>query len=203
GVKANNGNVYKQTVTAPSVGMAAIVTTYGYDGANRITGVAENPANASIDPVCTNGQAGWCQLYSLDVFGNSTVGAHGASSGETGVTFDTVRNRINSANWNYNDRGGVVKDPTVRSYGYDAEGRMAGTCGAGETPCPNAWTLGGQREVYTYDGEGRRVREDKKDGSWTMFAYDAAGELATEYTTAGTGIVGTRYLTGDALGSVG
>ena len=95
-----------------------------------------------------------------------------------------------------------MHDPTGRSYGYDAEERMAGTCAAGEVPCPNVWGVSLQREVYMYDGAGRRVREDKKDGSWTIFAYDAAGELSAESTTVVTGITGTRYLTEDSLGSV-
>jgi RHS repeat-associated protein len=71
---------------------------------------------------------------------------------------------------------------------YDAENRITSASGA-----PGSTT-------YEYDGDGRRVK--KVSGSTTtVFVYDAFGQLAAEYSTAGASSSGTQYLTADHLGS--
>jgi RHS repeat-associated protein len=64
---------------------------------------------------------------------------------------------------------------------------------------------GGAGAVYTYDGEGRRVKKVTGTGSLavtTTYVYDASGKPVAEYATNTAGSeTGTRYLTADHLGS--
>jgi YD repeat-containing protein len=76
---------------------------------------------------------------------------------------------------------------------YDAENRQtAVTAKIGGTPAVTN---------YKYDGDGKRVQ--KVTGSaTTTYVYDAAGQLAAEYLSAGANPVsGTQYLATDHLGS--
>ena len=88
---------------------------------------------------------------------------------------------------------GSYSAPTVSKdlFTFDAESRMitSSVAGMGTTS-------------YLYDGNGRRA-EKISNGVGTVYVYDAAGDLAEEYTTAATtgGTVGTDYFTADALGS--
>jgi RHS repeat-associated protein len=69
-----------------------------------------------------------------------------------------------------------------------------------ETSCPATWQSG--RTQYVYDGDGRRVRQRDAGGGETVYAYDAAGQLAADYATSPPPAeAGTRYLTTDHLGS--
>lgn len=57
---------------------------------------------------------------------------------------------------------------------------------------------------YTYDGDGRRITK-VMGGVTTVYAYDAIGNLAAEYssqTTPPTPLCTTCYLTADHLGSI-
>jgi hypothetical protein len=67
-----------------------------------------------------------------------------------------------------------------------------------------ATTASSEVTTYTFDGEGRRVKKSVQPPAvspiQTVYVYDAMGQLAAEYGTA-TGESGTRYLTGDHLGS--
>jgi RHS repeat-associated protein len=55
--------------------------------------------------------------------------------------------------------------------------------------------------AYTYDGDGRRISKSVGTPAVvTLFAYDAAGNLAAEYGGSSTD-TGTRFLTPDHLGS--
>jgi len=62
-------------------------------------------------------------------------------------------------------------------------------------------TFAGATENYYYDGGGQRV-EKAGPGGTTVFVYDAQGQLAAEYATAGNASPCTTcYLSGDHLGS--
>lgn len=58
------------------------------------------------------------------------------------------------------------------------------------------------RRQYGYDGDGRRVKK-VVGGVTTVYAYNAQGQLAAEYTSGGitTAPCLTCYLTADPLGS--
>ncbi|MBV9269268.1 MAG: hypothetical protein JO061_24070 [Acidobacteriaceae bacterium] len=72
---------------------------------------------------------------------------------------------------------------------YDTEGRITQATGAGSA-------------AYKYDGSGRRVVKSGS-GVSTVYVYDAAGQLAAEYSSAAAGTVlcTTCYLSTDYLGS--
>jgi len=48
--------------------------------------------------------------------------------------------------------------------------------------------------TFTYDGDGRRVKKVSPTGA-TVYVYDAAGQLAAEYSTETNPESGTQYLT--------
>jgi YD repeat-containing protein len=56
------------------------------------------------------------------------------------------------------------------------------------------------RRLYSYDGDGRRVKNTDSTGS-TLFVYNTGGQLIAEYTTGTPSGGGTSYLTTDHLGS--
>src|SRR5436309_11288814 len=53
---------------------------------------------------------------------------------------------------------------------------------------------------YGYDGAGRRVWKTNVLGT-TVYAYDATGELAAEYSNQSATATGTQYFSADHLGS--
>src|SRR5687768_15496586 len=53
---------------------------------------------------------------------------------------------------------------------------------------------------YSYDADGKRVKKVVGTVS-TIFVYDVSGRLIAEYSNAVPASNGTRYLTGDYLGS--
>ena len=95
-------------------------------------------------------------------------------------------NRVTA--WGY-DKPGNVKTLGASTGEYDAENRL----------WRRTQTVTGRQTVYTYDGEGRRVKA-VDGGVATYYVYDAMDNLAAEYGQPGTG-GGTQYLTADHLGS--
>ena len=204
GALLNNGNVLKQTLTVP--GMAVVPTEYKYDSANRLEVAVESPIVAA-NPTCSSGSVaanGWCHKYDYGAWGNRKIGYRlndGPGLAEP-VNFSAATNRISDAGWEYaanGARGEISKDPTGRRYVYDGEGKMVLSCPAGATACQGQWQSGWVQ--YTYDADGQRVRIDNGNGSATVYAYDAGGQLAAEYGTAPGEAGGRQYLTADHLGS--
>jgi RHS repeat-associated protein len=77
---------------------------------------------------------------------------------------------------------------------YDAENRQASVA--------EPQSLGGGTANYLYDGNGQRVSKILS-GAITVYAYDALGQLAAEYSTvANTSPCTTCYLAWDHLGTV-
>jgi YD repeat-containing protein len=66
---------------------------------------------------------------------------------------------------------------------YDAENRQVAFCTSDPTGCPN--TAGAGRTLYRYDGEGRRVQRINADGTQTVFAYTAEGQLGNRTESNG------------------
>ena len=147
----------------------------------------------------------WCQSYSDDIYGNNTMtnvnlGAFTAPSGYDAARANRIFPNGGSTGWNYDLAGNLNRDPGNTSYAFDAEGRMTAACPNQLTPamCTNQWATG--QILYTYDGNGNRVRMNHEDGTTTTYVYDAGGALAAEYGGAAQ-TSGTQYLVTDALGS--
>ena len=181
---SNNGNIQNQTITRSNWSWT---DTYTYDALNRLTSGQET------------GTGTWVEGYQYDAFGNRTVcdPSQGCSnpgrSGLPGLTAETpngpgqynTRNQVNG--WGYDPSGNILQIGTMaRVFSYDAENRQLVAAVAGNS------------NSYGYDGEGRRVTK-MAWGATTTYVYDAFGQLAVEYGPAAD--TGTKYLTGDALGS--
>jgi RHS repeat-associated protein len=173
----NNGNVLKQTITAPGL---SLTQNYCYDSLNRLSSASENTG------------ANWSQTYGFDRYGNRWVSA---STGYTLSTltpinsgaFNTATNRLFASGYDF--AGNQTSDAQSRSFTYDAENRQL--------------TFNGTSGQYFYDGDGHRVK--RVTGSiTTIFVYDGMGQFTAEYTndtTPPVGGGGTSYLTSDHLGS--
>ncbi len=176
----NNGNVVSQTISN-----LAATQTYGYDGFNRITSAAET----------ARGSTTWSEGFGYDNFGNRWVSsASGIAvsplTPTAGSNYNLSNQLVASGNYGYDAAGnGTFLSPYTVSY--DGENRQTAI----------ASSLNGSA-AYTYDGEGRRVTKTV-GGATTVYVYDAAGEMAGEYSMgAQNAPCQTCYLTTDPLGSI-
>jgi RHS repeat-associated protein len=190
----NNGNLQRQTITAP--GMVR-VQDYTYDELGRLLSATEKNGTSPT----------WAQFYKYDRFGNrrfdsgTTLPAIPPGSENTiNPEISGTNNRISGTGYRYDSAGNLECDPShpcganapfPAYYTYDAENRMT-TAGGG---------AGNGGATYIYDGDGQRVK--KLVGTvTTVFVYNISGQLLAEYsdaTPAPTG--GTSYITADHLGS--
>jgi len=190
GTTNNNGNVLSQAITAPGLALSQI---YAYDYVNRIILARETQTG--------DGSQTWQQGYTyLDSnnqnarFGNRRVDPSSTTPNvlpQHNPTINPADNRINNGQgYVYDAAGNLTLDPS-HTYEYDAENRMAASDSGGD---PNIAT------VYSYDGEGRRIKKATANGNTSIFVYSVAGQLVAEYSNqAPSG--GTSYLTQDHLGS--
>ncbi len=205
GTTVNNGNVLSQTITVPGLAQP-FVQNYNYDSLNRLASATE--ANNSTQT--------WTQSFGYDRFGNRNITA---GTGATSLTFNPANNRITTTGYTYDASGNTTTDPLLRTFVYDGENK--------QTSVSNS---GGDIGLYSYDGDGKRIKKIDATGG-TLFLYDAAGRLVeevfnaapvcvegekdctvpgpvtTSYVYAGSRLLstetlsGTMYLTADQLGS--
>jgi RHS repeat-associated protein len=172
----NNGNVYSQVITRPSLG--TWTQSYGYDGLNRLTAASET------------GTGSWSENYGYDFVGNRWVTNPLITTAETPLAqswYNSSTNHITS--WGYDAAGNVNSVGAMsRTFTYDAENRQI------------LATINGATTTYQYDGDGQRVQKVAPAGT-TTYVYDASGYLAAEYSNVTPPSTGTSYLTGDHLGS--
>jgi RHS repeat-associated protein len=170
----NNGNVLKQTITAPGLSLSQ---SYCYDALNRLSSASENSG------------ANWSQTYGYDRYGNRWVSA------SFGYTLNPLTPQFQSAFSASNNRlvasvydgaGNQVTDSQSRTFTYDAESRQT--------------SFNGTTGQSFYDGAGRRVKKIDNSGT-TVFVYNAEGQLIAEYISGTPSGGGTSYLTSDHLGS--
>jgi RHS repeat-associated protein len=177
---------------------SSLSETYLYDAFNRLTLGVENAANLSAT-TCSTASGVLCLAYGYDPWGNRLITDRTNVSPLPGEppAFDTTTNRISGSGFQYDTggRGYLAATPGVGTFGYDAEGRQIAYCGSAQ-PCTRAAAA----EQYYYDGEGRRAEKVGGSGT-TTYVYDAAGQLASEYSTAAPAFSGRRYLTTDHLGT--
>ena len=183
----NNGNVTKQTITAPSI--TPLVQNYTYDSLNRLKSATENIQNSTET---------WKQTFQYDRYGNrnfdaaNTTTLGSCSTAQCNPQIDAANNRFTTnQGYTYDLSGNLLTDAQNRSFIYDAENKQ-------KTVSDASGTIG----TYFYDGDGKRVKKVSAQET-TLFAYDASGKLAAEYllTTATPQTPVTSYLTSDTLGS--
>src|ERR1700752_2773753 len=190
----NNGNLQRQTITAP--GMVR-VQSYTYDELGRLLTATEKNGTTPT----------WSQFYKYDRFGNrrfdsgTTLPAIPPGSENTiNPEISGTNNRISGTDYRYDSAGNLECDPShpcgasapfTDYYTYDADNRLK-TAGGG---------AGSGGATYIYDGDGRRVK--KLVGAvTTVFVYNISGQLLAEYSDsapAPTG--GTSYIAADYLGT--
>lgn len=106
------------------------------------------------------------------------------------AAFNATNNRLSLPS-GYDTAGNLTTNAISQTFAYDAENRQT------------SFNTGNVllNATYQYDGDGHRVRKDQ-NGVTTVFVYDAAGQLAAEYSSASaSGSGGTSYPVGDHLGS--
>jgi len=193
----NNGNIERQTVSVPA--MTPLLTVYRYDNVQRLTRVVERPTNAT-SPACPDSGSVWCLNYGYDSRGNRTITArtNWPVSPLEPTTFGST-NRITNTGWIYDTRGNITKNPLNETFVYDAEDRQVTHCTQDPGGCVNA--AGAGRSLYRYDADGQRVKRESSTET-TVWVYDAGGELAAEYSTAGSATApapGVYFRTSDHL----
>ncbi|HLG13898.1 MAG TPA: RHS repeat-associated core domain-containing protein, partial [Blastocatellia bacterium] len=184
----NNGNVQSQTIT---VGANVMVQSYGYDRVNRLT-LAKESVGAVVK---------WQQDFAYDLYGNRTSLVHsGADAGflpaPSAPPVNPANNRFTT--FGYDAAGNVTTDGNGNTFTYNGENKQVSFTPAGGV---------GQSAVYSYDGDGHRVKKVVAVGAsavTTIFVYNAAGQMLAEYTTPEQPVQGgggVSYLTVDHLGS--
>ena len=122
----------------------------------------------------------------------------------SGLTFADTHEPTSATNINKNtnrlnglayDAAGNLLQYNPYTLSYDAENRLLAMTSSSSGN-------GG----FAYDGEGRRIKRtwtpNGGPATTTYFVYDAAGRLATEYTTATPPAADSVYPFTDLLGSV-
>jgi RHS repeat-associated protein len=162
--------------------------SFGYDALNRLTTSNENSGSS------------WSQTNGYDQYGNRWIDYGG---GVHNLSFSTSTNRITTSGYTYDSAGNLTND-SVHSYGFDAENKIK--------------TVDGVSGVYSYDGDGNRVRKNFTSGEKVRMVYSGGqliaeydisnGALKKEYVYGAKGLIatvepstGTRYTTSDDLGS--
>jgi RHS repeat-associated protein len=186
----NNGNVTAQTIAVGNSWQAS--QDFTYDALNRLASATEGTT-----------PNGWRQAFAYDRWGNRWIenaNSHGVDT--TGLPVDaswfTNKNRLKEVDF---DDSGNLKQLGGFTLAYDGENRVV----SAEKP-----NFPQDRRSYGYDPEGRRVWEKRGEGATmltTFFQYDAMGNLAAEYSVAGSGgslpvpECTTCFLAQDHLGS--
>ena len=189
----NNGSMKTQTITVPTVGGDTGFTatqSYAYDSLNRLQSAAET----------VSGSQTWKQTFTFDRYGNrrfdaaNTTTLGSCATAVCNPTIATSNNRFSTGQgYGYNANGDLTLDATGQRFGYDTENRQKEFFTANNTTStPDA--------TYSYDGEGKRVKKITSTET-TIFVYDAAGQLAAEYSTQTAQTPQVSYLTTDHLGS--
>ncbi|QQS32776.1 MAG: RHS repeat-associated core domain-containing protein [Acidobacteriota bacterium] len=197
----NNGNITKQTITVPTVGVNTgftAVQDYTYDSLNRLKSAVEN-----VTPHGGSPTQSWKQAYTFDRYGNrrfdlangnTTFPDPNCPEAICNPTISTSNNRLTSTGWSYDSAGNTTNDPQGRVFTYDGENKQYEVRNS-------ANQIIGQ---YFFDGNGKRVKKVvPATGEVTVFVYDAMDKLVAEYSTQVESVENAKiaYLTSDHLGS--
>jgi RHS repeat-associated protein len=163
--------------------------TYGYSAAGDVTWIldgvdgADTVNNLTYDGLhrlkTANGIWG-SYSYTYDGLNNLISRT---STNPLNYGYDAATNRLSgvsgavSRNYGYNPRGGMIGDGT-KSFTLNANDQITSITGIA---------------TYGYDGNGKRVKTTKADGTTEYTLYDASGTLATHFLRNGAGVT-TNYL---------
>ncbi|HEX2679781.1 MAG TPA: RHS repeat-associated core domain-containing protein, partial [Candidatus Dormibacteraeota bacterium] len=206
-------------------------TSYGYDGADRLTSVHHDGPSGPIAhydyTLDANGNrtamttAAGTESYTLDALNRLTAVSY-ANGDNASYTYDAAGNRLsttfNGSTTNYSyDSAGRLTSQGGKAITYDAAGN---TTSIGSDTYGWDWagrlvssTVKGLSSTYTYDGGGVRVGQTIA-GSTTNYLWDRAGSLPLLVDDGTQGYVQTdqglleqlgstaAYPLADALGSV-
>jgi RHS repeat-associated protein len=143
-----------------------------------------------------SGSQTWKQTFTFDRYGNrkfdasQTTTLGGCPPAVCNPDINTTNNRV--VGHSFDNSGNTTQDAEGRTFFYDAENKQKEVRNA-------------QNQIigqYLYDGDGKRVKKIAANDT-TIFVYDAAGKLASEYliTASQSQAPTTSYLTNDTLGS--
>jgi RHS repeat-associated protein len=162
---------------------SAASKTYGYDNANRISGITDNGTAAlswtygydAVDRVNSASTSTQSISFTFDANGNRKT---------QGGTVSTTFNVATNSNQLTSVSGGLT-----RTYSYNTSGNTSGYSGMILTynarerlvlATNNGATVG----TYVYDALGQRIQKSTALGT-TYFAYDESGHLIGEYDVKG------------------
>ncbi|MBV9765332.1 MAG: hypothetical protein JOZ48_10845 [Acidobacteriaceae bacterium] len=163
--RANDGSVTGTTLCAggpgPLSSLAQFATSFGYDGANRL--------------ITSSDSGGWSRNFNYDLYGNAWVTGNSGVPLAGNTPTSNVYNSSNQMGGASYDGAGNQVSVNGNTATYDAENRLISVYE------PSTHTT----ETYGYDGLGQRVQKAITGGALTEYAYDAFGQLASEYSPAG------------------
>jgi RHS repeat-associated protein len=162
------------------------VQTFKYDSLNRLKEAKET----------TNGAQNWRQTFDYDKFGNRIGFTQEGNNlpANPQPTIDPTNNRFTTGQgYIYDYQGNLIQDAQGRSFKFNGDDKQREVRNTS-----NNQIIG----EYFYDGDGARVKKIV-GGVTTTFVYDAAGDLAAEYSSQAPPqqTSTTSYLTYDHLGS--
>jgi RHS repeat-associated protein len=203
-----------------------LVGSIDYDNQYRLTSLtAGNVLQLNYDDYDYNGNikhitnvldAGRNKTYTYDTLDRLSSGT--GTWGSISWTFDGVGNRqtevINGSSSTYYYNAGTNK---LASYGtmqgnfiYDSNGNTE------RASSPGNWEYlydqnqrligvkdyGDLKNIYTYNGNGQRVKKDVGSGQVTIFHYNQAGQIIAESNSSGTATAEYVYLNGQPLAKI-
>src|SRR5262245_14297927 len=170
GTTENNGNILRQEIVVN--GSHLVNQAYSYDGFNRLSVAGEYTGTPPSSLTCPDSGSVWCRKYEYDTWGNMAMTQATGQGQPTVLSFSSSTNRITTSGFSYDTAGAGNVTKTAASsatYGYDAENRQVAYCVSDSNPANCVQTAASGRTLYFYDGEGRRVKVQKPDGSYTVF----------------------------------
>ncbi len=166
-----------------------VVSTYGYDAANRLTSLIHTKGAATLssfayayDPLGnreTRTDAAGTHAYNYDPLSQLVIADEQASGTPSlALTYDAVGNRLQ-----------VTRGSTTQAYTPNALNQYSAVGGTAQTSDANGNLTADGTATYTFDAENR-LTQVVKGGVTTSFTYDALGRRASK-TVSG---VTTKFL---------
>jgi YD repeat-containing protein len=181
-------NCRPRTIAAPGV----VNMEYVYDECDNVLLITDNLNPAT--PVA-RGEAGYDSLNRL-VSAAGPWGALGFAYGYNGNRKTMTSNSITTSYaYDANNRLSAATGTVARAFTHDASGNM--TCnGVFNLAYDHANRIVSSSDgaVYTYDGEGKRIKKVKDAANSWVYHYGLGNRIISETTTGGNGLVDYIFL---------